>query len=73
MANALPGSAAAAPADPALQPVTARLEKAQQADAAAAEARDKADTTWLTNEYELYSQKFQREDFGEDEPFDPQV
>ena len=27
----------------------------------------------LTNEYELYSQKFQREDFGDDEPFDPQV
>lgn len=27
----------------------------------------------LTNEYELYSQKFQREDFGDDEPFDPHV
>src|SRR5436190_6228327 len=27
----------------------------------------------LTQEYELYSQKFQREDFGDDEPFDPQV
>jgi type I restriction enzyme, R subunit len=27
----------------------------------------------LTQEYELYSQKFEREDFGDDEPFDPQV
>ena len=27
----------------------------------------------LTQEYEVYSQKFQREDFGDDEPFDPKV
>jgi type I restriction enzyme R subunit len=27
----------------------------------------------LTQEYEIYSQKFQREDFGDDEPFDPKV
>lgn len=45
MANALPGSAAAAPVDPALAPVSARLTQAQQADALAAEARDKVDTT----------------------------
>ncbi len=27
----------------------------------------------FTGEYEVYSQKFRREDFGEDEPFDPTV
>jgi len=27
----------------------------------------------FTQEYELYSQKFQREDFGDDQPFDPKV
>ncbi len=27
----------------------------------------------LTQEYEVYSQRFQREDFGDDEPFDPKV
>ena len=27
----------------------------------------------FTQEYELYSQKFQKEDFGDDEPFDPKV
>jgi type I restriction enzyme R subunit len=27
----------------------------------------------LTQEYEVYSQKFQKEDFGDDEPFDPKV
>jgi len=27
----------------------------------------------FTQEYEVYSQKFQREDFGDDEPFDPKV
>jgi type I restriction enzyme R subunit len=27
----------------------------------------------FTQEYELYSQRFQREDFGEDAPFDPRV
>ena len=27
----------------------------------------------FTQEYELYSQRFQREDFGEDSPFDPKV
>jgi type I restriction enzyme R subunit len=27
----------------------------------------------FANEYEIYSQKFQKEDFGEDEPFDPKV
>jgi type I restriction enzyme R subunit len=27
----------------------------------------------LTQEYEIYSQRFQREDFGDDEPFDPKV
>ncbi|MCU0782759.1 MAG: DEAD/DEAH box helicase family protein [Verrucomicrobia bacterium] len=27
----------------------------------------------FANEYEVYSQKFQREDFGEDDPFDPKV
>ncbi len=27
----------------------------------------------FANEYEVYSQKFQKEDFGEDEPFDPKV
>jgi type I restriction enzyme R subunit len=27
----------------------------------------------FANEYEVYSQKFQKEDFGDDEPFDPKV
>ena len=27
----------------------------------------------FTQEYEVYSQRFQREDFGDDEPFDPKV
>jgi len=27
----------------------------------------------LTQEYEVYSQRFQREDFGDDDPFDPKV
>ena len=27
----------------------------------------------FTQEYELYSQKFQKEDFGDDDPFDPKV
>src|SRR6266536_487442 len=27
----------------------------------------------FTQEYEVYSQKFQKEDFGEDDPFDPKV
>ena len=27
----------------------------------------------FANEYEVYSQKFQKEDFGEDDPFDPKV
>ncbi len=27
----------------------------------------------LANEYEIYSQKFQKEDFGDDDPFDPKV
>jgi REP element-mobilizing transposase RayT len=27
----------------------------------------------FTQEYEVYSQKFQKEDFGDDEPFDPKV
>ena len=27
----------------------------------------------LTQEYEVYSQRFQKEDFGDDEPFDPKV
>lgn len=27
----------------------------------------------LTQEYEVYSQKFQKEDFGDDEPFDPKI
>ena len=27
----------------------------------------------FTQEYEVYSQKFQREDFGDDDPFDPKV
>ena len=27
----------------------------------------------FTQEYEVYSQRFQKEDFGEDEPFDPKV
>lgn len=27
----------------------------------------------FANEYEVYSQKFQREDFGEEDPFDPKV
>jgi type I restriction enzyme R subunit len=27
----------------------------------------------FANEYEIYSQKFQKEDFGDDEPFDPKV
>ena len=27
----------------------------------------------FTQEYEVYSQRFQKEDFGDDEPFDPQV
>jgi type I restriction enzyme R subunit len=27
----------------------------------------------FANEYEIYSQKFQREDFGDDDPFDPKV
>lgn len=27
----------------------------------------------FTQEYEVYSQRFQREDFGDDSPFDPKV
>src|SRR5206468_11863640 len=27
----------------------------------------------FTQEYEVYSQKFQKEDFGDDDPFDPKV
>ena len=27
----------------------------------------------FANEYEIYSQKFQKEDFGDDDPFDPKM
>lgn len=36
-------------------------------------AFDTSQSNKLTQEYEVYSQKFQREDFGDDEPFDPKV
>jgi type I restriction enzyme R subunit len=36
-------------------------------------AFDTAHGNKFTQEYEVYSQRFQREDFGDDEPFDPKV